>query len=111
MKLLATETETSVIDRATIDSAHQNSLPCLSSTSKNKRGISMEHYRRVPTGDQTTPPLEEKQIHGYTYRFQERDATDGTSCEPSGPCRSTCQFPSSETQHGTIKMGTETTPT
>ena len=64
-----------------------------------------------PGGTKRHPPLEEKQIHGYTYRFQEGDATDGTSCEPSGPCRSTRQFPSYETQQGTIKTGTETTPT
>ena len=41
-----------------------------------------------------------------TYRFQEGDAADGTSCEPSGPCRNIRQFPSSETQRNTIKTGT-----
>ena len=64
----------------------------------------MEHYRRVPRGDQTTPPpLDEKQFHGPIYRFQEGDATDETSCVPSGPCKGIRHFPSSETQHGTIK--------
>ena len=45
-----------------------------------------------------------------TYRFQEGDATDGTSCEPSGPCKSTRQFPSSETQRTTMKTGTTRAP-
>ena len=47
----------------------------------------------LPTGTGKT--------NATTYRFQEGDATDGTSCEPSGPCKSTRQFPSSEntTQH------------
>ena len=76
---------------------------------ENKHGIPMEQYRRVPGGPKRTP-LEEKQIHGPTHRFQEGDATDGTSCVPSGPCKSTRQFLSSETQHGTIKSGTETAP-
>ena len=60
-----------------------------------------------PGGTKRHPPLEEKQIHGPTHRFQEGDATDGTSCVPSGPCKITRQFPSFETQHGTIKSGTE----
>ena len=46
-----------------------------------------------------------------TYRFQEEDAVDGTSFAPFGPCRSTRQFPSSETQHGKINTGTGSTPT
>ena len=68
----------------------------------------MEHNRRVPRGDQTTPPpWKRNQMHGTTHRFQEGDAADGTSCVPSGPCRSTRQFPSSKTKHGRIKSGTE----
>ena len=91
-----------------IDSAHQSLTTMFTFPPENKHGISMEHYRRVPRGDQTTPPpLEEKQIHGPTHRFQEGDATDGTSCVPSGPCRSARQFLSSEKQRGTIKSGTE----
>ena len=53
----------------------------------------------------------EETNYGPTYRVQEEDATDGTSCVPFGPCESTRQSPSSETQHGTIKMGTETAST
>ena len=37
-----------------------------------------------------------------TYKFQEGDAADGTSFVPFGPCRSTRQFPSSETKHSTV---------
>ena len=62
----------------------------------------------TPSRNHDAPPPEERQIHGPTYRVQEEDATDGTSCAPFGPCESTRQSPSSETQHGTIKMGTET---
>ena len=87
-----------------IDSAHQSLTTMFTFPPENKHESSMEHYRRVPRGDQTTPPLEEKHFHGPTYRFQEGDATDGTSCVPSGPCKSIRQFPSSETQHGTIKL-------
>ena len=93
-----------------IDGANQSLTTMSTSPPENKREISMEHNPRVPRGDQMTPPMEEKQCHGPTHRFQEGDATDGTSCVPSDPCRSTCQFPSSETQHGTIKSGTETAP-
>ena len=49
--------------------------------------------------------------YGTTYRFQEEDAADGTSFAPFGPCKSTRQFPSSETQHSTIITGTESAPT
>ena len=50
-------------------------------------------------------------IPATTYRFQEEDAADGTSCPPSGPCKNTRQFPSSETQRSTVNMGIETAPT
>ena len=110
MKLLATETETCVIDRATLIAPTKVSLPC----SPIHPTQTWKFHGAIPTCSQGGPndptPLEEKQIHGPTHRFQEGDATDGTSCAPSGPCRSTRQFPSSETQHGTIKSGAETAP-
>ena len=46
-------------------------------------------------------------MHGSTYRFQEEDAADGTSFEPSDPGQSTRQFPSSETKQSIINAGTE----
>ena len=46
-------------------------------------------------------------MYGTTYRFQEADASDGTSFEPSDPGRSTRQFPSSEKLHGTINAATK----
>ena len=49
--------------------------------------------------------------YGTTYRFQEEDGADGTSFAPFGPCKSTRQFPSSETQHSTINTGTGSAPT
>ena len=63
---------------------------------------------RFPGITTSPPPPEERQIHRPTYRVQEEDATDGTSCAPFGPCKSTRQSFSSGTKHGTIKMGTET---
>ena len=50
--------------------------------------------------------IRETKIYGTTYRFQEEDAEDETSFAPFGPCKSTRQFPSSETQHRTINTGT-----
>ena len=64
----------------------------------NEQQVSRNHY--VPTEHK-------KAIHWTTYRFQERDAADGTSFAPSDPSRSTRQFPSSETEHGTINTGTK----
>ena len=55
--------------------------------------------------------IQERTIHGTTYRFQEEDAAGGTSFAPSGPSKSTRQFPSSETKHRTINTGTESAPT
>ena len=49
--------------------------------------------------------------YGTTYKLQEEDAGDGTSFAPFCPCKSTRQFPSSETQHSTIITGTESAPT
>ena len=49
--------------------------------------------------------------YGTTYRFQEEDAADGTSFAPFRPCKSTRQFPSSETQHRTINTSTGSAPT
>ena len=46
-------------------------------------------------------------MYGTTYRFQEEDAADGNSFEPSDPGRSTRQFPSSEKSQGTINAGTK----
>ena len=57
------------------------------------------------------PPGKETTIHWTTYRFQEEDATDGTSCAPSGPCKNTRQFPSSKTEHSTMNEGTVSAPT
>ena len=58
--------------------------------------------RPLPTGTGKT--------NVTTYRFQEGDAADGTSCEPSGPYRNTRQFPSSEMQRTTMKTGTTRAP-
>ena len=46
-------------------------------------------------------------MYGTTYRFQEKDAADGISFEPSDPSRSTRQFPSSEKSQGTTNAGTK----
>ena len=102
-----------------IDSAH----PCLTtmykSTSKQKCNYpgtllvcSGEGTKQqVPGNHYVHLEIKEALIYGTTYRFQEEDAADGTSCVPSGPCRSTRQFPSPETQHGTIKRGTKSART
>ena len=39
-----------------IDSAHQSLTTMFTFPPENKHESSMEHYRRVPRGDQTTPP-------------------------------------------------------
>ena len=82
MKLFATETEACVIDRATIDSAHQ-SLPTMLNVhpkqTRNPHGTTLVCSRKgeparfpqprppLPTGTDTT--------HEPTYRFQEGDET------------------------------------
>ena len=44
-------------------------------------------------------------MYGTTYRFQEEDAADGTSFEPSDPGRSIRQNPPSETKQSRINAG------
>ena len=57
------------------------------------------------------PLKTQEATYGTTNRCQEEDAADGTSFAPFGPCRSTRQFPSSETEHSAINTGTESAPT
>ena len=76
-------------------------------------------YQCVPRGGlanypgTTTYPLKTQETtnYGTTYRFQEDHAADGTSFAPFGPCKSTRQFPSSETNYSTINTGTGCAPT
>ena len=117
MKLLATETETCVIDRATLIAPTHVSLPC-TNLPLNKNGTTLEHYWCVPGRGKTTSspkprrtPWKRNKIHATTYRFQEGDAADGTSCAPSDPCKITRHFPSSETQRSTVNKSIESAPT
>ena len=87
----------------------------MQTSTQNKQGIPTEQHGCIPGGgsqhdfrnQSTLYQLEQGQNNRSTYRFQEGDATDGTSCEPSGPCKSTRQFFSSETQRNTMKTGTQ----
>ena len=46
-------------------------------------------------------------MHGTTYRFQEEEAADGISFEPSDPGRTTRRVPSSETKQSIKNAGTK----
>ena len=61
----------------------------------------------------TVYPLKHKkqQIMELLTDFKKKMKADGNSFAPIGPCKSTRQFPSSETQHSTINTGTESAPT
>ena len=91
------------------------SLPCSifhPKQTRNPHGATLVCSRKGEPARFPQPrQLEQGQNNRSTYRFQEGDATDGTSCEPSGPCKSTRQFPSSETQRNTMKTGTKRAPT
>ena len=63
--------------------------------------------QQVPPNHYVPLKTKEALVYGTTYRFQEEDAADGTSFAPSGPDRSTRQFPSSETKCSIINTGTK----
>ena len=114
MKLLTTETETCVIDKATLIAPTKVSLPCTfppENKTWNLHGATLVCSQeggpaRFP-GATATPPWKRNKIPATTYRFQEEDAADGTSCALFGPCKNTRRFPSSETEHSTINAGAE----
>ena len=97
-----------------IDCAHQGLTTMYFSTRKENMESPWSNTKSVPRrGDQHAfpeprrpPPWKRNKMLGTTYRFQEGDAADGTTFVPFGPCRSTRQFPSSETKHSTMIAGT-----
>ena len=85
MKLLATETETCVIDRVTLIAPTKVSLPCTlppENKTWNLHGATLECSQRGEPArfhGATTPPWKRTKMHGTAYRFHEGDAADGTS--------------------------------
>ena len=113
--MLATETETCIIVKAT---ELPSTMFCYDAEFHTKTNMepSWNNTSVFLGNDQQTFPeplrayVNSVKMYGTTYRFQEEEAADGTSFAPSDPSRSTRQFPHSK-RHRYIKRGYENAPT